>query len=120
MQPQWIPRTKAYGYVAFLPPAGKYPELPEPPEVEDCAEFGGPQIFKKADVYFLDGSGGKRSGDERLRRCGWAAITADFSDSEAPEVTSGYFGPLPGPSQTVPRSELYAAVAALENRGGVR
>ena len=65
----------------------------------------------------LDGSGGQRSSDARLRRCGWGAIVLDFSQPLAPEVVAGCLGPLAGPEQTVPRSELQAAVFVSEVTG---
>ena len=38
----------------------------------------------------------------------------DLENPDVPTVAAGRFGALPGPTQTVPRAELYAAIQALE------
>ena len=116
----WAERAKAdVGSPCFwlrgLPPKSKYPQIPPPPEEEEAYQVGNPdEDFFRESVFYLDGSGGSRSSDKRLRRCGWAAITTDFSEPAAPELKAGFFGKLAGQEQTVPRSELYAAVFVLE------
>ena len=66
---------------------------------------------------FLDGSGGAHSSDPRLRRCGFAAVMVDSMGpaNTMAQVTYGALGGLP---QTVPRSELTAALAALRAFSG--
>ena len=97
-----------------LPPKAKYPPVPPAPEEEVCYTYGDSDSFTAAQKFYTDGSGGARTKDKRLRRCGWSAITADLTDPLAPELTSGFFGPLAGPEQSVPRSELHAVLFVLE------
>ena len=56
-------------------------------------------------TIFTDGSGGKRTKDKRLRRCGWAWVLPKAgSDKEAKYGARGGLGGL----QTVPWAELRA------------
>ena len=65
-------------------------------------------------IYFTDGSGGKKGSDPRLRRCGWGVVRLNLDDPGNPSLACGAFGPLPGPLQTVPRSEIFAAIQVLD------
>ena len=56
-------------------------------------------------TVFTDGSGGKRTKDKRLRRCGWAWVVPVPGSNK--EVRYGARGALGG-LQTVPRAELRA------------
>ena len=56
-------------------------------------------------TIFTDGSGGKRTKDKRLRRCGWAWVLPKAGSNK--EARYGARGALGGP-QTVPRAELRA------------
>ena len=56
-----------------------------------------------------DGSGGKEA-HPMLRRCGWAWVQLRGISQHAAEA-----GALPGARQSVPRSELFALIRALEN-----
>ena len=56
-------------------------------------------------TVFIDGSGGKRTKDKRLRRCGWAWVVPKQGSSK--DVRYGARGALAG-LQTVPRAELRA------------
>ena len=67
-------------------------------------------------MFYLDGSGGSRSSDARIRRCGWAAVLLDFDNGKT-EFVGACFGGLPGADQVVPRSELQAASQALKATG---
>ena len=100
-----------------LPPKDSYPIVEPPIESEISYEFGSMATFNYSQSYYLDGSGGARTNDSRLRRCGWAAITIDTSCPGTPEVTGAVFGPLAGPQQIVPRSELYAGLFVAEATG---
>ena len=60
-----------------IPPKAKYPDLPEPVEEEDAYHTWNFEVFQASEKFYLDGSGGSRSSDKRLRRCGWAAIVFD-------------------------------------------
>ena len=97
-----------------IPNLDMYPNVPEPEDDPEVMHSGDFDNFKLADKFYLDGSGGARSSDKRLRRCGWGAVVADLSNINNPLVVAAAFGPLPGPDHTVPRSELYAAVFAME------
>ena len=68
--------------------------------VGDIHEFSG----NDATIY-TDGSGGIRSKDKRLRRCGWAWVFPKLGSHK--EARFGARGALGGP-QTVPRAELKA------------
>ena len=71
-------------------------------------------------TIFTDGSGGKRSKDKRLRRCGWAwVLPKEGSHKEARYGTRGSLG---GP-QTVPRAELKAihhCLMTIKNHKSIR
>ena len=56
-------------------------------------------------TIYTDGSGGKKSKDKRLRRCGWAWVVPKPHSHK--EAVFGARGALGGP-QTVPRAELKA------------
>ena len=94
-----------------------YPTVPPPPEEETYWSVGDLELFKGASAFYLDGSGGSRSSDTRLRRCCWGAVVVDFTGCEAPEVVAGCLGALAGADQSVPRSELQAAVCVAELTG---
>ena len=97
----------------------------------------GEGVFTPGTIY-LDGSGGKFTDDPRRRRCGWAAVQLNFDIDQGPhchlkavpvgaekapttstqkdkngQLTQAIFGQLPGAKQTVPRSELNAALQTL-------
>ena len=60
--------------------------------------------------YYGDGSGGLHSQHQTLRRCGLAIVRlAQDGNSVAYAIQSN----LPGPVQTVPRSEIYATILLL-------
>eukprot|EP00973_Karenia_brevis_P089704 12399068-Karenia_brevis.AAC.1 len=60
------------------------------------------------DIY-TDGSGGERSADPRLRRCGWAwIINSSNGDKQfGPVAHYGGYGIMDG-RQTVPTAEMTA------------
>ena len=62
---------------------------------------------------FLDGSGGRYSSDNRVRRCGWAWVQTDQSETYPLWHTAGEYGTLPD-QQTVPRAEMWALYRALK------
>ena len=66
----------------------------------DIHEYSG----EEATIY-TDGSGGRRSKDKRLRRCGWAWVLPKANTHK--EARYGARGSQGGP-QTVPRAELKA------------
>ena len=88
-------------------------------EVGDVADLGG-------NDFFLDGAGGKRSSDWRLRRIGWAWIQLPPCEipTEDPlgdhgwhypahcHDCTGQYGTMAG-EQTVPRAEHYALLKLL-------
>ena len=100
-----------------LPPLSQYPEVLPQADVLDHFAVGEMDAFKNAQSFYLDGSGGERTKDARVRRCGWGAVVMDFEDPAAPELVVGCCGGLPGAVQTVPRAEMYAAIFTLENTG---
>ena len=69
-------------------------------------------------VYFTDGSGGPYSSYPSIRRCGVGIcvidMNADFHNPDADPLIWGAYLALPGPLQTVPRSELYAVMVIVE------
>ena len=70
------------------------------------------RALDRAEVFYLGGSGDLHSSRKELRRCGWGA--AVISDDAVPSFVAGYCGTLPHAPQTVPRAELFAAIAVLE------
>ncbi len=98
-----------------LPPLSKYPCIEPQEEVLGHSVCGDYHQFCTSTKFYLDGSGGARTKDSRLRRCGWGAIVLDFSEPSAPTAVAGCCGGLPSMPQTVPRSELYAAIFVVEN-----
>ena len=64
--------------------------------------------------FFTDGSGGEQSSNATLRRCAWSfcCIAADLNGDQM-EIDFGFYGPLPGPFQSVPRAEFYALLKFL-------
>jgi len=67
--------------------------------------------------YFTDGSGGLHTADPRLRRCGWAVVSATKSAQERAVLEGALWGTL-SDWQTVPRAELYAVIMAVEHTNG--
>ena len=63
-------------------------------------------------TIFTDGSGGRRTKDKRLRRCGWAWVVPRRGSNKI--ATYGARGSLGG-LQTVPRAELKAIQQCLAN-----
>eukprot|EP00973_Karenia_brevis_P044032 6099954-Karenia_brevis.AAC.1 len=63
---------------------------------------------------YTDGSGGERSVDPRLRRCGWAWIinSSNGDCSYSPVAYHGEYGTM-NSKQTVPRAEMTAVIRAL-------
>ena len=92
-----------------------YPHIPDPPDPPEVFTVGNEDNFDGHYTYYLDGSGGERSSDPRLRRCGWGAACVDFSEPDCPTLLTGRFGALPASFHSVPRAELFAAVYVLEN-----
>ena len=86
---------------------------PNPDPIDDSLDFqyGTPEALNRLDDFFSDGSGGGRSADPILRRCGWGFVGLDGL-----VPCFGMGGGLPGPRQTVPRSELYAVISLLRRR----
>ena len=64
-------------------------------------------------VYCTDGSGGARSQDPMLRRCGWGWVQT----SPAGWGWASY-GPLEGSSQSVPRAEMVAVIQVVRATTG--
>ena len=83
-----------------------------PPPAQAPVHRAGDMHPRPGSAYYLDGSGGERTSDPRLRRCGWAAVHMCHG-----QVIGSLHGILPGPFQTVPRSELLALVALVEEIG---
>ena len=80
--------------------------------VEPCVKHNSCDTLKEWAKSFrlitlLDGTEGPFSSDPVLLRCRWGAAIQDFTDVFAPSVVS------PAPTQTVPRSEIYAGIQAL-------
>ena len=88
--------------------------IPDPPDHMPTSCIGGLELFARGRHFYLDGSGGARSSDPRLRRCGWGSALMNFSSPLEPRLRASLFGGVPGLVQTVPRSELLAAVRTLE------
>ena len=71
--------------------------------IEECTE-------EKVKI-FTDGSGGKRTEDKRLRRCGWAwVLPSPGSDKEAIYGARGALGGLQNSSQG--RAEAHTPLPA--------
>ncbi len=68
--------------------------------------------------FYLDGSGGKKTGDKRMRRCAWAAVKLDEEAGKTTRSIQAMSAPLGGKKQTVPRAELTAAVEVLKEHRG--
>ena len=96
-----------------LAPKGAYPVVPDPEENFVYKRTGAENLFLSGSVFYLDGSGGVHTGDARLRRCGWAACVVAFGEGSDARLLAAEFGPLHGFPQTVPRSELLAAVHVM-------
>ena len=84
-----------------------------PPTPDPTTRMVGDRSLWRPAIYFTDGSGGDKGSDPRLRRCGWGVVRLDLDDPGNPKIACGAYGPLHGPRQTVPRSELYAAIQVL-------
>eukprot|EP00972_Heterocapsa_arctica_P010724 1573031-Heterocapsa_arctica.AAC.1 len=68
------------------------------------------------ELYYGDGSGGRHTADPRLRRCGWSVCHVDeLGVLEPHHLKGGVFGSLGGHLQTVPRSEIWAAIVAIDS-----
>eukprot|EP00959_Pyramimonas_sp_CCMP1952_P353524 7406771-Pyramimonas_sp.AAC.1 len=66
-------------------------------------------------LVFGDASGGKDTHDPRLRRVG---IAVTVIESLSPfQLGPHVLGPLPGPSQTVPRGEIAALDLVIRSEG---
>ena len=63
-----------------------------------------------------DGSGGKYSSDNELRRCGWGAVQLD--PGAAAKDWKWVAAPLAGSQQTVPRAEITSVLVVAENTAG--
>ena len=85
-----------------------------PPPKDTRRKLVGDGSLWRPGIFFTDGSGGDKGSDPRLRRCGWGAVRLDLDDPGNPKIACGAYGPLPGRWQTVPRSELYAAIQVLD------
>ena len=98
----------------------KWVETEPPKEVVRRLMVGDRRLWRPG-IFFTDGSGGDKGSDPRLRRCGWGAVRLNLDDPGNPKIACGAYGPLPGRRQTVPRSELFAAIAVLDlvQRGDV-
>ena len=55
-------------------PRSRYPDVPQVPEELETFWMGDPDEWQHATKVYLDGSGGERTSDPRLRRCGWGAV----------------------------------------------
>ncbi len=69
-----------------------------------------------ASEFFVDGSGS--TSDPRSRRGGWGVAWLTQNDQALREFSGGYFGPLQGDKQTVPRAELSAVLFLLRATEG--
>ena len=90
-------------------------ELPPPSDTEDREEEGQVLLGYEGEVCG-DGSGGERTSDAKLRRCGWAVVQVVPLKSQSTWPTCA--GKLTGPKQTVPRAELAALLHVAKNLGG--
>ena len=88
-----------------------------PPTMQDCVEVW-PADWWEPGSFYTDASGGEHNEDPLLRRVGIAAcsLKSMFTAGGAfePEVEAHLMGPLPGPTQTINRGELYAIVQLLK------
>ena len=97
-----IPSTQS---LSFPLPANDIPIL----QVGHFALVDNYESTSQLDIY-SDGSGGARSRNPDLRRCGWAWCVV----SQSGALSFCRYAPLSGYPQTVPRAELSAVVDALE------
>jgi len=73
-------------------------------------------IFRAAGrIFATDGSGGVRSSDARLRRCGYGIVAAD---ADTLQVLGTMWGTTSTAKQTVPRSELEAVTQLMRRTTG--
>ena len=86
-----------------------------PQEAEEYVAKVGSTVWDGG-TYYLDGSGGERTRDRRLRRCGWATVKLKEEGPGMVEAkySQAAFGSLGGRQQTVPRAELKAAIETLK------
>ena len=78
-----------------------------PIEEEITHDIGDPSSIDDSYSIFLDGSGGSKSADKRIRSYGWAWTAGNDPD------TKGQYGTLTG-RQTVPRAEAQALLKFMQ------
>ena len=87
-------------------------DIPEPLEEQSVMQVGDlSELAHSSLEIYTDGSGGKYSSCPKLARAGWAWNTMNESYTT---FTFVRFSKLAGAAQTVPRSELSAALDALK------
>ena len=73
-----------------------------------------PKVFQSG-WFFTDGSGGEYGSHRLLRRC-----SVGIARMKNDKLEWGLYSALPGPQQSVPRSELFAGLVVLGGRVGRR
>merc|ERR1712194_134592 len=72
-----------------------------------------PQMLMDSGLFYTDGSGGEFGSLPSLRRCGVGVAHITFGADGMAACDWGVYSGLPGPTQTVPRSELFALLWVL-------
>ena len=91
----------------------KFLDCPEPPDAPPAFVSGDRRAAVPGALLCTDGSGGTRTADGVLRRCGFGVALVARSPDRGYLIIAAAFGVLGGRRQTVPRAQYTAALVGL-------